>query len=91
MAEYTVVGRRIPRVDAFSKVTGEAIYSGDVLLPNMLHGKILRCPYPHAKLLKLDITKAKAVPGVKAVITADDVPGYKHKSTLLFDGLPHQR
>jgi xanthine dehydrogenase molybdenum-binding subunit len=89
MAEYTVVGRRIPRVDAFSKVTGEAIYSGDVLLPNMLHGKILRCPYPHAKLLKLDITKAKAVPGVKAVITADDVPGYKHKSTLLFDGLPH--
>ena len=88
MTEYTVVGKRIPRVDAFSKVTGEAIYSGDVLLPNMLHGKILRCPYPHAKILRLDISKAKVLPGVKAVITADDVPGYKHKSALLLDELP---
>ncbi len=89
MAEYSVVGKRVPRVEAFSKVTGSAVFSGDVMLPNMLHGKILRCPYPHAKIKKLDVTKARALNGVKAVITADDVPGYKSNSELLFGGLPH--
>jgi CO/xanthine dehydrogenase Mo-binding subunit len=54
----------------------------------MLHAKILRCPYPHAKICRLDVTKAWALDGVKAVITADDVPGYKHKSILLFAELP---
>jgi xanthine dehydrogenase molybdenum-binding subunit len=88
MAEYSVVGKRLPRVDAFSKVTGGAIFSGDVTLPNMLYGKILRCPYAHAAIKKLDVTKARALDGVKAVITAEDVPGYKHKSPLLLLELP---
>ena len=54
----------------------------------MLHAKILRCPYPHAKIRRLDVTKALKLDGVKAVITADDVPGYKRKSILLFAELP---
>jgi len=88
MADFSVVGKRLPRVDAFGKVTGGAIFSGDVILPNMLHGKILRCPYPHARIKKLDVTKARALEGVKAVITADDVPGYQHKNMLLLLELP---
>ena len=88
MPEYSVVGKRLPRIDAISKVTGKAIFSADVILPNMLHAKILRCPYPHAKIRRLDVTKASKLDGVKAVITADDVPGYKKKSILLFAELP---
>ncbi len=89
MLEYSVVGKRIPRIDALSKVTGTAIYSGDVILPNMLHGKVLRSPHPHATIRRLDVTKAQALDGVMAVITAEDVPGYKKKSTLLLSELPH--
>ncbi|MFC1901321.1 xanthine dehydrogenase family protein molybdopterin-binding subunit [Chloroflexota bacterium] len=88
MAEYSVVGKRVPRVDALSKVTGAAIYSGDVTAPNMLYGKILRSPLPHAAIRRLDVTKAQALDGVMAVITAADVPGYKNKSTLLLNELP---
>jgi len=49
MKEYSVVGKPLKRVDGRVKVTGEAQYAGDVKLPNMLYGKILRSPYPHAK------------------------------------------
>ncbi len=55
MVEYSVVGKSIPRVDAIEKVTGKAIYAGDFVLPGMLHGKVVRSPYPHARLLKPDI------------------------------------
>ncbi|MFC1945748.1 xanthine dehydrogenase family protein molybdopterin-binding subunit [Chloroflexota bacterium] len=90
MTEFSVVGKRLPRVDAHSKVTGAAVFSGDVILPNMLHGKILRSPYPHAKILRLDTTKARAMEGVIAVITAADVPGFqKSQSELGFQELPH--
>ena len=89
MAEFSVVGQRVPRVDAPSKVTGAAVYSGDVILPNMLHGKVLRSPHPHAAIRCLDVTKAQCLEGVMAVITAEDVPGYKNKSTLLLNELPH--
>jgi len=72
MKEYSVVGKPLPRVDGKVKVTGEAQYAGDVKLPNMLHGKILRSPYPHAKIIRIDTSKAEALPGVKAVITGRD-------------------
>ena len=64
---FTVVGKRLRRVDALTKVTGAAIYSGDVQLPGMLYGKILRSPYPHARVKRLDTTKARALEGVKAI------------------------
>ena len=67
MTEYTVLGKRLPRVDAQDKAIGRAMYSGDISLPNMLYGKVLRSPYAHAKIRKLDVSKAKALKGVMAV------------------------
>jgi CO/xanthine dehydrogenase Mo-binding subunit len=89
MSEFSVVGQPLARVDALSKVTGVAAFSGDVILPAMLHGKILRSPYAHANIRRLDTGKAQALEGVVAVITAEDVPGYKNKSELSFNELPH--
>jgi CO/xanthine dehydrogenase Mo-binding subunit len=89
MSEYAVIGKSIPRIDALKKVTGEAIYSGDVMLPHMLHGKILRSPYPHAVIKRLDVTRARALDGVKAAITAADAPGFKDKSALFCPEAPH--
>ena len=89
MSRYSVVGKRLPRVDALHKVTGAAVFSGDVILHHMLHGKVLRSPYPHAAIRRLDVTKALALDGVLAVITASDVPGYKRQNELSFAELPH--
>jgi xanthine dehydrogenase molybdenum-binding subunit len=89
MSKYSVVGKRLPRVDALSKVTGEAVFSGDVFLPRMLHGKVLRSPLPHALIRGLDLGKAQSLPGVMAVMTASDVPGYKKGNELSFTELPH--
>lgn len=72
--ELSVVGKRLPRPDAFEKATGVAKYTVDIKLPEMLSGKVLRSPYPHAKILKIDTSKAKNLPGVAAVITKEDVP-----------------
>lgn len=89
MPDYSVVGRRLPRVDAFHKVTGAAVFSGDVSLPRMLHAKVLRSPYAHAVIRRLDAAKAQALEGVLAVVTAADVPGYKKQNELSFSELPH--
>jgi CO/xanthine dehydrogenase Mo-binding subunit/aerobic-type carbon monoxide dehydrogenase small subunit (CoxS/CutS family) len=70
--QYRVVGKRIPRVDANVKATGQAEFTIDIALPRMLHGKILRSPYPHARILSIDTRRAETVPGVKAVITGKD-------------------
>lgn len=75
MEKYSVIGKRVPRVDGVIKVTGVAKYTDDIVLPGMLYGKILRSPYPHAKILNVDVSKAKKMPGVKAVITGKDTPG----------------
>ena len=89
MPDYSVVGRRLPRVDALHKVTGAAVFSGDVSLPRMLHAKVLRSPYAHAAIRRLDVAKAQALEGVLAVVTASDVPGYKKQNELSFSELPH--
>ncbi|MBI5443375.1 MAG: xanthine dehydrogenase family protein molybdopterin-binding subunit [Deltaproteobacteria bacterium] len=68
------VGKPIPRPDALEKVTGQALFLSDLDLPGLLHGKILRSPFPHARILRIDTEKAKRLRGVKAVITADDTP-----------------
>lgn len=69
---YNVIGRPEIRVDGEEKVTGKAIYTVDVELPGMAHGKILRSPYAHAKLARIDCSKAEKLPGVHAIITRND-------------------
>lgn len=69
MAEYAIIGKSVPKVDAVPKVTGAAKYAGDIFLPRMLCGKILRSPHPHARILNINTSKAERLLGVKAVIT----------------------
>ena len=92
----TVIGTRVTRVDAYERVSGSAVFPHDVSLPDMLHGAILRCPHPHAKVLKVDTSKAEKMPGVRAVLTASspgaDMPWYERRGKFygrLFD--PHCR
>ena len=66
------IGKRISRVDGRERTTGEAIYPADLNLPGMLHAKILRSPHAHAKIISIDTSKALAVEGVKAIVTATD-------------------
>ncbi len=67
------VGHSVPRVDGIEKVTGRAKFVGDLVIPGMLHGKILRSPYPHAQIVSIDSSRAQALPGVQAVLTAADI------------------
>lgn len=92
----TVVGTRQPRVDAYERVSGSAVFPHDVVLPDMLYGAILRCPHAHARVLSIDSSKAEDMPGVRAVITGRtpgmDIPWYQrdgHAYSTLFD--PHCR
>ncbi len=78
MSELSYVGKSWKRKDGPDKVTGKAVFSQDVKLPGTLTGKILRSPHPHAKIVNIDTSKAKALPGVKCVITIDDTKGIKH-------------
>ena len=73
-----VIGKRIPRIDGAVKVTGEAKYTVDIQLPGMLCAKILRSPLPHAKIIRIDTSKAEKMPGVKAVITGKDAWDVRH-------------
>jgi CO/xanthine dehydrogenase Mo-binding subunit len=90
-----VVGTRRPRVDAYERVSGTAVYPSDVLLPGMLYGAVLRCPHAHALVKQIDTTRAEGMPGVRAVITGRskiaDLDWYysRSDSTKLFD--PHCR
>jgi 4-hydroxybenzoyl-CoA reductase alpha subunit len=71
---FSVVGKSLPKVNAYAAVTGTAMYADDVFLPRMLHGKVLRSPYPHAVLRKVDCARALALPGVVAAATGADLP-----------------
>jgi len=75
--EFSVVGKRITQPDAAAKATGTAIYASDIKLPGMLVGKVLRSPYPHARIKRIDKSNAKKLPGVEAVITPEDVAQWK--------------
>jgi xanthine dehydrogenase molybdenum-binding subunit len=72
--QYRVVGTRPVRHDGADKVTGRAIYGADVRLPGMLYGRVLRSPHAHARIKRIDTSKAEALPGVRAVATAKDLP-----------------
>src|SRR5688572_33482171 len=69
---FSVVGKRVQRVEGFDKVTGDSEYIADIYLPGMLVGKVLRSPYPHARIRHIDTSKAEKLPGVRAVVTAED-------------------
>jgi len=71
---FSVIGTRTRRVDGIAKATGRAVYTDDIALPGMLHGKILRSPHPHARILSIDVSEAESLPGVHAVITGRDMP-----------------
>jgi CO/xanthine dehydrogenase Mo-binding subunit len=68
------IGHSLPRIDARDKVTGAALYSGDLVLPEMLHMKTLFAGRPHARVVKIDASEAESLPGVVAIYTAKDVP-----------------
>jgi 4-hydroxybenzoyl-CoA reductase alpha subunit len=72
--EFSVIGQRLRKVDGYGKVTGATIYADDMVLPGMLHGKILRSPHPHARILSIDTSAAEAIPGVHAVVTGREMP-----------------
>ena len=71
---FHVVGTRPPRYDGADKVTGRALYGPDISLPGLLHGKVLRSPHAHARILSIDTSRAEALPGVYGVVTAQDLP-----------------
>ena len=78
MSDYSVIGKRVRRIDGTEMVTGNAKYTFDLVLPNMLYGKILRSPHPHAKIINIDTTPAEKIIGVKAVVTGKDTLGRKN-------------
>ncbi len=71
----TTVGQPVPRIDAYDKVTGRAAYVGDLEIPGMVHGLILRSPWPHARVLSIDASEAEGLPGVLGVLTRDHLGG----------------
>jgi 4-hydroxybenzoyl-CoA reductase subunit alpha len=71
---FSVVGKPLQRVDAVTKVTGRAIYADDMLPSRTLHCRILRSPHPHARILSIDTSAARRIPGVQSVITGADLP-----------------
>ena len=74
MSELNIVGKRIPKLDSAQKAMGRAVYIQDIKLPGMLYGKILYSKYAHANIVKIDISRARELSGVHAVLTGDDVP-----------------
>ena len=82
MTSYTTIGQASPRLDGREKVTGEALYTADVALPGTLWGVALRSPYPHARILNVDVSKALQAPGVHAVLTGQDVRGIRYGRRL---------
>jgi len=80
-----IIGKPVPRPDARAKVTGEAVFAADLYFENMLHAKVLRSARPHARIRRVDTSKAKALSGVVAVLTADDIPGARAHGTIRAD------
>jgi CO/xanthine dehydrogenase Mo-binding subunit len=95
--ETKIVGKALPRIDAFERVSGKAEYTYDVILPNMVYAAILRCPHAHAMVKKVNTSAAEKMPGVVGVLTAEspgtDIPWYSSMmggpQSRLFD--PHCR
>jgi len=88
-----VVGQSVRRLDVLEKVTGRARYVSDLELPGMLHAKLLRSPYPHARIARVDTARARALPGVSAAVTSADLgwcdpyfgPAFRDRPILAID------
>lgn len=92
MSSDILIGKRIPRIGSVDKVLGRAQYTADIVLPNMLYGKVLRSPYPHAKILNIDTSKAERLLGVKAVVTGkQDTPRRPDGRPGVFGIVPNTR
>ncbi len=78
MNELDIVGKSYPQIDGMQKAMGKTKFVTDLVLPRMLYGRVLRSPYPHAKIKNIDTSKAEALSGVKAVATYADTPGIKY-------------
>ncbi len=85
-APFTVIGTRPPRYDAADKATGRALFGPDIQLPGMLHGKVLRSPHAHARICSIDTSRAEAMPGVYAVVTASDLQEAEDRIVQLGEG-----
>jgi len=72
---FPLVGQSVPDPDALEKATGILPFSDDILMPGMLHGRVLRSPHANARIRKVEVRKARALPGVHAVLTAENIPG----------------
>ena len=81
------VGKSVPRIDGKGIVTGQTKYAFDISFPNMLVGKMIRSTIPHGRILSIDTSKAEALPGVRAIITAKDTHQIKFGSNEYF--FPH--
>lgn len=81
---FSALGQPVPQEEGPDKVSGKALYAADLILPGMLWGKVLRSPYPHAKIVSIDTAQAKQVPGVHAVLTGQDL-GERRVGRLLRD------
>lgn len=77
LPDLRVVGKPLRRVDALGKTVGSTVYAGDFSMPNMLHGKVFRSSQPSARIKRLDVSKARELPGVICVLTAKDLPDAK--------------
>jgi len=92
MKNYQVIGKRLPRIDARDKVRGRALYTDDLQLPGMLCGMVLRSHLPHARILRMDTSRAMGLPGVKAVVTGEDTLKRKYgvisRSSKYMDEFP---
>jgi len=75
--KLSVVGESLPRIDGEDLATGQAQFVSDLEFPGMLHGRVLRSPHPHALIRNIDTSKAKALLGVRAVVTCKDTPGIR--------------
>jgi xanthine dehydrogenase YagR molybdenum-binding subunit len=90
-ADLSVVGKPHSRIDGYDKVSGSATYTFDKILPNMAYARTLRCPHPHARIKRIDTSRAEQLPGVLAVIAHHNVPRipWYGRTSYLFD--PHLR
>ena len=77
MTTYAVVGKPVTRQEGPEKVSGEYLYAADITLPGMIWARVLRSPYPHARIVRIDASRAMGMPGVRAVITGKDTAGMR--------------
>lgn len=81
--DFAVIGKPLPRVDGVVKAKGETQYTADIVQPGMLYGKMLRSPHSHARIVRIDTSRASNLRGVKAIITGQDIPDVKYGFMML--------